>query len=94
MAHNARDVDAALRRKGFVVREQKRYRRYFFYTRDGSRSGVSTSMSRGSRRGIGRRLAGFMASDCKLTNRELDRLIDCSMSREDYEELLVEGGWV
>ena len=94
MAHNARDVDAALRRKGFVVREQKRHRRYFFYTRDGGRSAVSTSMSRGSRRDIGNRLAGFMASDCKLTNREFDRLIDCSMSREDYEDLLIERGYL
>ena len=94
MARNSREIDRALRAKGFAVREQKRHRRYFFYFGDGSKSGISTSMSRTSKRSVGQGLAAFMAKDCRLTNQEFERLIDCPLSQAQYENLLRERGQI
>lgn len=94
MARNSREIDRALCAKGFAVREQKRHRRYFFYLGDGRKSGVSTSMSRTSRRSVGQGLVAFMAKDCRLTNQEFERLIDCPLSQEQYENLLKDRGHI
>ena len=94
MARNARDVDRSLRAKGFAVREQKRHRRYFFFLEDGSKSPISTSMSRTSKRSVGGGLAAFMAKDCRLTNQEFEQLIDCPLSQEGFEDLLRDRGHI
>ncbi len=35
-----------------------------------------------------------MAKDCRLTNQEFERLIDCPLSQEQYENLLKDRGHI
>lgn len=92
MVRKASKVQGALLAKGFKMHEGTNHRRFFFYTSKGTKSGVNTSISRGSKKDIGKSLLSDMATECKLTNREFEQLVDCPMSREAYERLLGDRG--
>ena len=85
-------MESALRAKGFRRRET--HHSYFvFYTEDGEKTLIQTKTSHG-RRGadIDDPLIGRMAKQCELRTADFRALVDCSLSRIDYEAILASEG--
>ena len=91
MTIKRRKVEQALASKGFM-RRQKKHTHFIYHTReDELKTSVRTMTSHGgSGADIGRPLITEMARQCKIERPEFERLIDCSLSQEDYEKLLVD----
>jgi hypothetical protein len=88
MPRKRSEVDAALLRKGFRNKEGDHH--YFiYYTTAGKKTRVFTKTSH-SHREISDNLLSQMAQQCKLARANFDRLLDCPLSREEYERLLLE----
>lgn len=84
------DVESSLSKKGFTEQAggDHRYFRLFY---DGKNTGIYTKTSRGTGyKSLGDGLVSSMAKQLKLPTRDFVRLIDCSMSREEYLALLAE----
>ncbi len=82
------EVERALQRKGFRRRAGD-HSFFIYYTRDGKKTPVRTKTSHGSsHRDIGSEIASRMARQCRLSSGDFERLVDCSLSRAEYEELL------
>lgn len=91
---NRRDVESALSKKGFR-QSNGSHRKFVFYTCSGKKTSVWTEISHGSKhRDLSEFLRHKMAEQCRLSYRQFKELIDCSMSREEYEGLLVQNGHV
>ena len=89
MTLKRRKVERALESKGFM-RRQNRHTHFIYHTREDKKTRVWTMTSHGSSGAdIGRPLIAEMARQCKIERAEFERLIDCSLSREAYENLLV-----
>lgn len=87
-------VERALQRKGFRKREGD-HSFFIYYTLDGKKTPVRTKTSHGSsHRDIGSEIASRMARQCRLGSVDFERLVDCSLSQAEYEELLEEQGAV
>ena len=86
--YKRRKVENALVRKGFG-REERHHSFFHYYTEGGQRTRVWTKTSHG-RTGadIDKGLFKRMAHQCKLTADEFRNLVDCQMSRPDYEQHL------
>lgn len=92
MQRDKRDVEAALAAKGFE-RDLGDHRFFVFHTIEGLRTPVRTKTSHGtSTRSIGDELLSQMARQCKLSRKDFILLVDCPLSREDYERRLIEAG--
>lgn len=91
MTLKRRNVEQALESKGFM-RRQKKHTHFIYHTREEKlKTSVRTMMSHSSSGAdIGRSLIAEMARQCKIERPEFERLIDCSLSQEDYEKLLVD----
>jgi hypothetical protein len=82
----AREVDAALLRKGFVKRQGDHA--YYHFKYRGCDVGVSTKISRGERE-IGPSLSKRMRAQMRLeTNSDFGRFVDCPLTIEEYVVLL------
>ena len=92
--YKRRTVESALERKGFRRRETH-HSIFRYYTEAGERTPVWTKTSHG-RTGadIDRGLFKRMASQCKMTIDEFRDLVECPMSRTDYEQRLRDLGKV
>lgn len=87
-----RDVEASLERKGFS-RKEGDHAFFIYYTKSGSKTPVRTKTSHGtSKKDLGEALVSLMAKQCKLTKAEFEQLIECPLSREEYEKKLQENG--
>ena len=90
MQRDKRDVEAALAAKGFD-RDIGDHRFFVYHTVDGLRTPVKTKTSHGtSTRSIGDELLSQMARQCRLTRKDFISLVDCPLSREEYERRLIE----
>ena len=81
-----KDVEKSLQRKGFKCVES--HHRYFVYwTLFGKKTSFRTHTSRGSKfKTLDDQLLGFMAKQCGgLSKRDFLKLVDCTLSREDFE---------
>ncbi|MEP7219563.1 MAG: type II toxin-antitoxin system HicA family toxin [Bacteroidota bacterium] len=86
MQRNKRDVEASLRKKGFV--QDERHHHYFIYqTLDGRKTTVRTRTSHSGKE-LGVQLLKLMARQCCLDRDQFQQLVDCPLSREQYETLL------
>jgi hypothetical protein len=82
----ARDVDAALLRKGFVKRQGDHA--YYHFKYRGCDVGVSTKISHGEKE-IGLGLSKRMRVQMRLeTNTDFARFVDCPLTFEEYVALL------
>ncbi len=90
-AYKRRAVARALRAKGFQRRET--HHSYFvYYTNDGKKTVIQTKISHGSGgTDIDDALISRMAQQCNLRIAEFKALVECSLSRADYEALLESG---
>lgn len=87
-----RAVEDALCRKGFRPSDGK-HRKFILHLPDGKKTSIWTETSHGSKhRNISETNLHWMAKQCHLPYREFKRLIDCPLSREDYEDLLAQNG--
>ena len=90
MQLNRRKAKNALVKKGFQLRETKTHTMFTFYL--GEKITVAqTRMSRGSNnKDIGDYLIGEMSRDCHLSKNKFIDLINCSVSKDDYEKHIAE----
>ena len=88
MTYKKRKVESALERKGFRRRETH-HSIFQYYTEAGERTPVWTKTSH-SRSGadIGKALFKRMAIQCRLDSDEFRRLVECPLSRAEYERRL------
>lgn len=91
MPKDKRDVDAGLLNKGF--QPQPGDHNYFVYVAlDGKKTVAKTKTSHGRGFDIGDSLLGMMARQCALTRAQFLKLIECPLSRKDYEDILRQAG--
>ncbi|MDP3395495.1 MAG: hypothetical protein Q8S57_02330 [Methanoregula sp.] len=84
-----RDIAAALLKKGFEERSSRH--KIFYLCIDGKISGVHTFLSHGIKE-YNVDLLAKMRIQLHLSGKELDDLIRCPLSGEDYAKLLIERG--
>jgi hypothetical protein len=85
-------IESSLQSKGFILTEADHH--YFVYvTQDGRKTRARTKTSHSPKvRDVADNLIGQMARQCLLPKNEFLRLVDCPMSRDDYERKLIELG--
>jgi len=82
-ARTGREIDAALRQKGFVRELNGKHIRYFFSSR------IFTHISHGMMgTAIGPPLISLMARQLGLTKKQFLALIDCTLDEDGYREIL------
>lgn len=83
-AKKRRDVEAGLLRKGFQKEDGDH--NYFIYHRmsDGKPTGVFTKTSH-SGKDLDDFLLGQMAKQCRVNKRQFLALVECPLTREEYE---------
>jgi hypothetical protein len=87
-------VAAALTFKGFKSIEGD-HTFFIYYSQAGKKSTVRTKTSHGSGyKDIADHLVSQMAKQCKLTTKEFKDLVDCPLSRQEYEAKLIGRGFV
>ncbi len=92
MATRKGKIEAALLAKGFQRRDGD-HRYFVYYGENGTKSTVKTKTSHGAKgRTITKDLFSRMARQVHLTNGEFRDLIDCPMSRIEYESILSKKG--
>ena len=83
---NKQDVSKGLRGKGFVEDKSRDHIYYTYRNLSGAITAIHTKVSHGSGKGISVNLIGQMARQCRLTIQDFRELVDCSLSRQDYEQ--------
>ena len=83
-------VMAALERKGFSASEGD-HTYYIYHTTDGRKTLAKTKVSH-SGKDIADAVLGMMARQCKLNAQQFRSLVDCPLSREEYEGILATQG--
>ena len=82
---SGRDIDAALRKKGFTRDSDGDHLRYFFTMPDKGKMRIMTLMSHGTfGETIGAPLISQMARQLRLTKKQFLELVDCTMDEEGY----------
>ena len=92
MPRHRKDVEAALRSKGFVQSEGDHH--YFiFHTRDGRKTRARTKTSHSPKvKELPDNIIGQMARQCLLSRARFLDLVDCPLGRGEYEQALAEQG--
>jgi hypothetical protein len=85
-----RKIQRALQRKGFQ-RSDNDHVKFIYFTLAGIKTSVWTKTSHGSKhKDLSDEIISNMAHQCRLSNRDFaDDLVDCPLTREAYEALLV-----
>lgn len=91
MPKPAKDVDAALCRKGFKSHDSHHV--YYYLWVNGKKTTVRTHISHGEKE-IDDNLLSFMAKQVKLTKKLFGDLIDCPLTHDQYVEHLRNAGHV
>jgi predicted RNA binding protein YcfA (HicA-like mRNA interferase family) len=86
------EVEKSLLKKGFLAGGGD-HNFFFYHSKAGKKTIVRTKTSHGGK-DIDDNLLSQMAKQCKLTNKDFGQLIDCPLSRDDYEVKLVAAGAV
>lgn len=90
---NPRTLSRSLRRKGFTQRSG--HHTFFHYkTVDGQSTSIFTKLSHGAREQLSDGLVADIARQLRLSKRDLEALVSCSLSQEDYERQLRAGGHI
>jgi predicted RNA binding protein YcfA (HicA-like mRNA interferase family) len=85
-AKHSKPIERSLKAFGFVE-ELSHHRQFRYFTVDGTPTKAKTFISHGSK-DYGDKLLSSMARQLYLTKKELLRLIDGEMTREEYEAIL------
>lgn len=92
MPRKQADLEKSLLVKGFQAGGGD-HNYFFYYSKVGKKTIVRTKTSHGARE-IDDNLLAQMAKQCKLSNKDFGLLIECPLSRDDYEAKLVAVGAV
>jgi len=87
MPRKQADVEYGLKNKGFLVADSHHH--YFiYYSLEGKKTSVKTKTSHGQRE-ISDDLIAKMARQLKVSRSVFLNLVDCPLSRKEYENILV-----
>lgn len=85
-------VEKALLKKGFQGKEGDHHF-FIYYTLQGKKSSVRTKTSHTPKmKELDDGILAQMAKQCRLNKQEFMDLVDCPMSREEYETRLIQKG--
>lgn len=85
-------VQANLPRKGFVETDDRRHIFYHFHF-EGKKTHIRTQVSHGTKyKTLGEDLVSSMAKQCKVTTKNFRGLAECTVSHDDYIDLLKQSG--
>ena len=89
MPIKAKLIDSGLCGKGFI-KDDRHHLYYIYETIDGKKSTIKTKMSHNMRGSsdIDDNLVSAMARQCRLKISDFKKLIECPLSRDEYEEIL------
>lgn len=88
MIKKRKDVEKALKKKGFVEKLDGHHKYYILYE-NGNRTNINTHTSHGStHKDINVTIYVKMAKQMKLTKSELDQFVKCTLSKDNYVKLL------
>ena len=91
MSYREREtVKGSLVRKGFLLKDGRTdHWRFIYISQTGKKTSINTKISRGTKyKIITDNLLLQMVKQCKLPKTEFLELVDCPLSREQYEERL------
>ncbi len=91
MPRDKRDVESGLGNKGFRLQDGDHHY-YVYWSEEGKKSMAKTKTSHGSGRDISDDLLTKMSKQCGLTKGNFLKLVDCPLSRKEYEALLKAAG--
>jgi predicted RNA binding protein YcfA (HicA-like mRNA interferase family) len=92
MPLDRKDIEASLQKKGFEQREGD-HSFYRYYTKAGKKTSVYTKTSHGTgHKTISDNLVSQMARQCGLTTAQFKDLVNCPLSRDKLEELVLQSG--
>lgn len=85
-------IQANLLKKGFVESDDRRHIFYHFM-HEGKKTNIRTQVSHGTKyKTLGDDLVSKMASQCKLNAARFRGLAECTLSHEEYIDLLKASG--
>lgn len=91
MPRKHREVRRGLAAKGFVIDEQRRHVVFVYQDLQGRTTTARTMLSHGAGgNDVGDNLLGRMARQVGLDRTDFLRLIDCPMSRQEFDAIIVE----
>lgn len=95
MSDRKRDeVENGLERKGFN-KSNNDHKKYIYYTFTGKKTSVWTKMSHGSNYNkLSEDMLRKIARQCRITRTDLDKFLDCPLTRENYESMLIQAGHI
>lgn len=91
MPRDKRDVETGLSTKGFL-RQEGDHHYFVYWSESGKKSMAKTKTSHGSGRDISDDLLAKMAKQCGVTKGQFLKLVDCPLTRHEYEDLLRASG--
>jgi hypothetical protein len=91
MPRDKRDVESGLGNKGFRLQDGDHHY-YVYWSEAGKKSMAKTKTSHGAGRDISDDLLAKMAKQCGLTKGNFLKLVDCPLTRQEYESLLKSAG--
>ena len=95
MQKTRQQIMTSLGKKGFIQKDYKDHYYFTYYTKDGKKTNIFTKLSRGTHyKSINDSLLNPMARQCKLDKSDFINLIDCPLSRDDYENKLINAGYI
>lgn len=89
---DVKKINLRLQAKGFEKEERDHH--FFWYIHNGKKTNICTKTSFGSKKEIGDPLISAMAGQVHLNKNEFMRLIQCTLSKEGYRDLLIERGFI
>lgn len=93
MPRRREDIRHGLLRKGFQESNSDHWK-FVYYNLYGQKTSIFTKISYGSKhKDVSDDNLGKMAKQCRLSRGEFDDLLDCPLSREEYERKLQEKGF-
>ena len=92
MPRKQSDVEKSLLNKGFQAGDGD-HNYFFYFSIAGKKTIVRTKTSHGAKE-IDDNLLAQMAKQCNLSNKDFGLLVECPLSRNDYESKLIAAGAV
>jgi len=86
-------VESSLQKKGFVIEINRDHRYFFYHSKNGKKTKVHTKISHSPKyKTISDNLLALMSKQCGLSKSDFIDLIDCPLSRDEYENKLSDQG--
>lgn len=84
-------IDRALRKKGFETLNKDHH--FYYYMDNGKKTNIFTKTSHSSDE-IGEGLIKMMATQVHLEKNEFKELVQCTLSGEQYRDILISKGFI